>query len=313
MVVCIKWMFFPRRNIAIRRILTTTKTWLHVIYIFQKNHSKWENLTNVYQAVIGLQHKKKTIVFDKLSGSSCLVKSWICPRFHLKHQSAPSGSLYSCWVVLIRPFEDDLKEDEKTNNNYPHACKDRSSCIWVRAALFRFRAAALLCRGQVLNWLHGVPFLECDTVWRVHLDTGPFKVLLVVDAETAWPLISSPYHIHLLYLVVAPFILNLVIVAIVEVKDGAKVVQAVQDILLLFQCLGVCTFPYQGQSNKDDRIKDHVDKTRGYKGPFQLECIQRFQLISTHMSIFQHPMKESYAVIFLEFLMLQSTLAFQQF
>ena len=68
-------MFFPRRNIAIRRILTTTKTWLHVIYIFQKNHSKWENLTNVYQAVIGLQHKKKTIVFDKLSGSSCLVKS----------------------------------------------------------------------------------------------------------------------------------------------------------------------------------------------------------------------------------------------
>ena len=39
----------------------------------------------------------------------------------------------------------------------------------------------------------------------------------------------------IVYLVVALFVLHLVIVTIVDVKDGAKVVQTVQNILLLFQ------------------------------------------------------------------------------
>ena len=93
---------------------------------------------------------------------------------------------------LSRLLENDLKEGEKTNKNYLKACKHRSCWISVvRAALFRFRLAALLCRGQVLRWFRGVPFLERGTVWRVYLDTRPLKVRLVVDAPGQLTSISS--------------------------------------------------------------------------------------------------------------------------
>ena len=82
----------------------------------------------------------------------------------LKASSASSGPLQVLVGVLdrlIRLFKDDLREGEEKKNYDLQACRHRSSGIWVRGALVRM---ALLCRWQVLDRLHSVPFLKRDTV-----------------------------------------------------------------------------------------------------------------------------------------------------
>ena len=111
MVVCIKWRFFPRRNIVICRISTSTKTWLHVKYIFQKNHLNGKT-KQIYVKQWEDSNTKRKLLY--LSSSSCLVKSLIRPRFHLKHLSAPTGSLSSCGVVLDQAIQGRLKRRRQT-------------------------------------------------------------------------------------------------------------------------------------------------------------------------------------------------------
>ena len=183
----------------------------------------------------------------------------------------------------------------------------------VRAAPFGFRAA-FLCRGKVLNWLHSIPFLQRDTVCQVSVsvsvfeestltqDPSKFSWLYIQKQPISYP--SPPYCCSFLCTQPGHCYYR-------RGKEQGKIRPSSSRYSAVLSVPWHLYFPPPTpiqQGSKTMLIK--LDDTKVHNN---LERIQRSQLISTERNIFQQPLKESYVVIFLEFLMLQSALAFQQF